>query len=71
MTTPQRYSSRPDGKMTLSEFICMIPEAQRSKLEDDIATLFDQGFGELSFFVVRGELDRWSVTVSTKVTNHL
>ena len=67
MTTPQRYSSRPDGKMTLSEFICMIPEAQRSKLEDDIATLFDQGFGELSFFVVRGELDRWSVTVSTKL----
>jgi len=49
----------------------MIPEAQRSKLEDDIATLFDQGFGELSFFVVRGEIDRWSVTVSTKVTNHL
>ena len=63
----QRHSSRPDGKPTLSEFICMIPEAQRTQLEDDIATLMDNGFGELSFFVVRGELDRWTVTVSTKV----
>ena len=54
--------------MTLTEFVALIPEAQRSELEDDIATLFTQGFGELSFFVVRGELDRWSVTVSTKVT---
>ena len=53
--------------MTLSEFLCLIPDAQRTQLEDDIATLFDQGCGELSFFVVRGELDRWSVTVSTKL----
>lgn len=66
----QRHSARPDGTPTLCELVLLIPDAQREQLEDDINDLLATGFGELSFVVVRGELDRWTVTKSRKLARN-
>ena len=63
----QRHTARPDGKITLTEFIRMIPDWQRAQIEADINTLFEAGFGDLSFQVVDGKLVTWKATVSRKV----
>ena len=63
----QRHSARPDGMITLTEFIRMIPDWQRVQIEADINMLFEAGFGDLSFQVAEGKLVTWRATVSRKV----
>ena len=61
------HTARPDGKITLTEFIRMIPDWQRVQIEADINTLFEAGYGDLSFQVADGKLITWRATVSRKV----
>jgi len=53
--------------LTLFDIIKIIPEHQRQQLEDDFNHLFEEGYGELTFIVFKGELDTWRVSVSRKV----
>jgi hypothetical protein len=61
------YSARPDGKLSLHDIIKLIPASQRQQLEDDFNLLFDEGYGELTLTVVKGEIDTWETTISRKV----
>ncbi|MDI9565902.1 MAG: hypothetical protein QM230_03615 [Chloroflexota bacterium] len=62
-----RHTARPDGKITLTEFIHMIPDWQQRLIEADINALIEAGYGDLSFRIVDGKLTTWQVTISRKV----
>jgi len=62
------YSARPDGKVTLDEILRLIPEGERTKIEDAFNDLFNtQGYGQVTFVVVNGKLKNWRLEVSRKL----
>lgn len=50
--------------VTLEQFIAMIPCDQRHAIEDDIARLIAEGWGELTFSIVHHNVTGHIVTVS-------
>ena len=66
LTEPRR-PYLPDGRLTVYDLIRQIPDAQRQALDEDIAALFDQGYGWIRFYVKDGKLDRWETVLSRKV----
>lgn len=62
------YSARPDGKLTLHEFFALVPHNQRQQLEDDINTILESGFGDLTFHIFNGKLDYWQTSPTRKIS---
>jgi hypothetical protein len=60
------FSVRPDGVLTLEQLIRTIPEDYRKQVEDDLNRVFEAGWGEFTFTIVRGEISGHLVTVSKK-----
>lgn len=68
MSLPTSYSARPDGKMTLYDVIKMIPDGERTHIEDAINNLVeDEGYGEIVLVVVKGKLVAWKLQESRKL----
>jgi hypothetical protein len=55
-----------DRKVTLEQFIAMIPTEQRSKLERDINCLLCEGWGELAIVIVHHAVNGHVVRISRK-----
>lgn len=51
-------------RVTLEQFIAMIPAAQREDIEADITRLLDEGWGELTVTVVNHAVTGHIVSVS-------
>ena len=52
--------------VTLEQFIAMIPDSQRDKLERDINNLLDEGWGELAIVFVHHAVNGHVVRISRK-----
>lgn len=55
-----------DRRVTLEQFIAMIPHEQRGKLETDINALLREGWGELAIVIVHHAVNGHIVRISRK-----